>query len=65
MFKTVINAYLSQGFFYMETKEKHKIYRDFLFNRDIQDIQDKQLYLFYLLYLVHLVKNPVYPVYPC
>ncbi len=22
----------------METKEKHKIYRDFLFNRDIQDI---------------------------
>jgi len=22
----------------METKEKHKIYRDFLLNRDIQDI---------------------------
>ena len=43
IFKTLINADLSQGFFLMETKEKHKIYTDFLFNRDIQDIQDKDI----------------------
>jgi len=57
----VINADLSQGFLPVETKEKHKIYRDFYLTGIDRIYRINKLYLVYLLYLVHFVKYPVYP----